>query len=127
MSRDAISTAETTSDTLQDSTSDSTGKTACGPTEETTPKPTEDAPSDPSGNTITTDHAGAAETGTKRPMTADLSGGLNVTSVPAVDPPRKRTRVQAAASRLLPISSGASESCSEVLHRMNQDHVSYQV
>ncbi|AWO97410.1 Hypothetical protein SMAX5B_010542 [Scophthalmus maximus] len=43
------------------------------------------------------------------------------------DQPRKRSRVQAAASRLLPISGGASESCSEVLHRMNQDHISHQV
>ncbi|XP_029381982.1 uncharacterized protein LOC115058678 isoform X2 [Echeneis naucrates] len=43
------------------------------------------------------------------------------------DRPRKRSRVQAAASRLLPISSGASESCSEILHRMNQDHISHQV
>lgn len=41
--------------------------------------------------------------------------------------PRKRYRVQAEASRFLPISSGASESCSEVLHRMNVDDVSHQV
>lgn len=41
--------------------------------------------------------------------------------------PRKRFRVQAEASRFLPISSGASESCSEVLHRMNVDDVSHQV
>ncbi|XP_029695858.1 uncharacterized protein isoform X3 [Takifugu rubripes] len=43
------------------------------------------------------------------------------------DRPRKRFRVQAEASRFLPISSGASESCSEVLHRMNVDDVSHQV
>ncbi|XP_077355772.1 uncharacterized protein LOC144003419 isoform X2 [Festucalex cinctus] len=42
-------------------------------------------------------------------------------------PPKKRYRVQVAASRLLPISSEASESCSKILHRMNQDHVSHQV
>ncbi|XP_077399894.1 uncharacterized protein LOC144034751 isoform X2 [Vanacampus margaritifer] len=42
-------------------------------------------------------------------------------------PPKKRFRVQVAASRLLPISSGASESCSKILHRMNQDHISHQV
>ncbi|KAM4712000.1 uncharacterized protein FYW61_021047 [Anableps anableps] len=58
-----------------------------------------------------------------------------LTSEPSVDQnrnsaqnhPKRRTRVQAAASRLLPISSGASESCSEILHRMNQDNVSYEV
>uniref|UniRef100_A0A087Y5C8 Uncharacterized protein n=2 Tax=Poecilia formosa TaxID=48698 RepID=A0A087Y5C8_POEFO len=41
--------------------------------------------------------------------------------------PKRRTRVQAAASRLLPISSSASEGVSEILHRMNQDNVSYEV
>nr|XP_020514131.2 uncharacterized protein LOC110002817 isoform X2 [Labrus bergylta] len=45
----------------------------------------------------------------------------------SADTPKKRSRIQAAASRLLPISGGASESCSQVLHRMNQDHVSHQV
>ncbi|XP_019726742.1 uncharacterized protein LOC109516539 isoform X2 [Hippocampus comes] len=43
------------------------------------------------------------------------------------EPPRKRCRVQAEASRLLPISSVASESCSAILHRTNLDHVSHQV
>ncbi|XP_015260753.1 PREDICTED: uncharacterized protein LOC107105148, partial [Cyprinodon variegatus] len=45
----------------------------------------------------------------------------------AQNQPKKRARVQAAASRLLPISGGASESCSEILHRMNQDSVSHEV
>lgn len=115
-------TAETTSDPGKDTTSDSTGKLACDPAEDRTSESTEDPPSDPSGDTSTTD-----QTGTKRPMTSDPSVDQNVASDPGVDRPRKRSRVQAAASRLLPISSGASESCSEVLHRMNQDHVSHQV
>lgn len=128
VSKDPLSTAETTSDPLKDSTLDSAGSTASEPTEETTSKPIEEAPSDPAGNSVTTDDTGASETGTTWPVTSDLCGDLNVTSdSPGGDPPRKRTRVQAAASRLLPISSGASESCSEVLHRMNQDHVSHQV
>ncbi|KAM3590375.1 uncharacterized protein V6R79_008242 [Siganus canaliculatus] len=65
--------------------------------------------------------------GNKRPTTSDSDVDQNVAPDLKADEPRKRTRVQAAASRLLPISSGASESCSEVLHRMNQDHVSHQV
>ncbi|XP_068569101.1 uncharacterized protein [Cebidichthys violaceus] len=73
-----------------------------------------DTTSDPTGDT-------------KRPMISDPIVDQTVTSDPGADQPRKRIRVQAAASRLLPISSGASESCSEVLHRMNQDHVSHQV
>lgn len=131
VSKDPLSTAETTSDPLKDSAVDavdSAGSTASEPTEETTSKPTEEAPSDPPGNSVTTDNTGASEIGTTWPVTSDLCGGLNVTSDSSGgDPPRKRTRVQAAASRLLPISSGASESCSDVLHRMNQDHVSHQV
>ncbi|XP_047442004.1 uncharacterized protein LOC125008688 [Mugil cephalus] len=67
-----------------------------------------------------------SETGTKRPPTSDPTD-QNATSDPDLNRPRKRARVQAAASRLLPISSGASESCSEILHRMNQDSVSHQV
>ncbi|KAI3375928.1 hypothetical protein L3Q82_016352 [Scortum barcoo] len=85
-------------------------------------------PLTPSGDTTTTHQTGTSETGTKHwPMTSDPSVDQNVTPDPRAYRPRKRTRVQAAASRLLPISSGASESCSEVLHRMNQDHVSHQI
>nr|XP_015830341.2 uncharacterized protein LOC107395459 [Nothobranchius furzeri] len=62
---------------------------------------------------------------THQPLSSGSDVDQNQNS--AVTPPRKRTRVQAAASRLLPISSGASESCSEILHRMNQDTVSHQV
>ncbi|XP_070849709.1 uncharacterized protein [Chaetodon trifascialis] len=121
-SQDFASTAEKTRDSVKDTTSDSTGNSACDPAEERTSKFTEDTPSDPSGDMTTTD-----QTGTKRPMTSEPNVDQNMTSDPSVDRPRKRSRVQAAASRLLPISSGASESCSEVLHRMNQDHVSHQV
>ncbi|XP_070711028.1 uncharacterized protein [Pempheris klunzingeri] len=66
-----------------------------------------------------------SDPGGDQSVTSDPGGDQSVTSDPGR--PRKRSRVQAAASRLLPISSGASESCSEVLHRMNQDHVSHQV
>ncbi|XP_034413445.1 uncharacterized protein LOC117747990 isoform X2 [Cyclopterus lumpus] len=111
----------------KDTTSDSTGKSACDPVVDRTDESTEDPPSDLSGDATTTDQTGTSETGTKRLMTSDLIVVQNVTSDPGADQPRKRSRVQAAASRLLPISSGASESCSEVLHRMNQDHVSHQV
>ncbi|XP_028298234.1 uncharacterized protein LOC114460545 [Gouania willdenowi] len=41
--------------------------------------------------------------------------------------PHRKRRVQAAASRLLPICSSASESCSSILHRMNLDNISYEV
>ncbi|XP_044039845.1 uncharacterized protein LOC122870113 [Siniperca chuatsi] len=126
-SKDSASTAETTSDPVKDTTSDSTGKSACDPADDRTSKSIEDTPSDPLKDTATTDQTGTSETGTKRPMTSDPSVDQNVSSDPGADRPRKRSRVQAAASRLLPISSGASESCSEVLHRMNQDHVSHQV
>ncbi|XP_074484513.1 uncharacterized protein LOC141763723 [Sebastes fasciatus] len=121
-SKDSASSAETTSDPVKDSTSDPTGKSACDPADDGTDKSSEDTPACPSGDATTTDR-----TGTKRPVTSDPSVDQNVTSDPGADQPRKRSRVQAAASRLLPISSGASESCSEVLHRMNQDHVSHQV
>ncbi|KAM6909037.1 uncharacterized protein FYW49_012920 [Xenentodon cancila] len=72
------------------------------------------------------------ETSADPPMdTTNLTSSANVdqnhTSDSSVYRTRKRIRVQAAASRLLPISSGASESCSEILHRMNQDSVSYEV
>nr|XP_046237444.1 uncharacterized protein LOC124054940 [Scatophagus argus]XP_046237445.1 uncharacterized protein LOC124054940 [Scatophagus argus] len=103
-------------------TPDSTGQSACDPTRDKMSKSTEDTPSDPSGDTATPE-----QTGTKRPMTSDPGVDQDLTSDPNTNRPRKRSRVQAAASRLLPISSGASESCSEVLHRMNQDHVSHQV
>ncbi|TDG99330.1 hypothetical protein EPR50_G00192810 [Perca flavescens] len=111
-SRDPTSTADTTTDP--------TGKSACDPADNAA---TEDAPSDPLGDKST-----AHQTGTKRPVTSDPRVDHDVTCDPGgAELPRKRSRVQAAASRLLPISSGASESCSEVLHRMNQDHVSHQV
>ncbi|XP_029282904.1 uncharacterized protein LOC115005252 isoform X2 [Cottoperca gobio] len=112
--------AETTSDPVKDTSSDTTGKLAGDPADIRTDKSTEDTPSDPSGDTT-------EQTRTNRPVTSDPSVDQNVTSDPEADRPRKRSRVQAAASRLLPISSGASESCSEVLHRMNQDQVSHQV
>lgn len=110
-SKDSTSTAEKTTDPVKDTTGDNrTSKTT-----------------EPSGVTTKTDQTGASETRTKRLVTCDPGVDQNMTSHPGTDRPRKRTRVQAAASRLLPISSGASESCSEVLHRMNQDHVSHQV
>ena len=102
-----------TSDPLKETNS---GNSACEPADNSTSNSTEDTPSDPSGD----------RTGTKQPMTSDPTDP-NMNSELGVDRPRKRIRVQAAASRLLPISSGASESCSEILHRMNQDHVSHQV
>lgn len=86
----------------------------------------EDTPSDPSGDVTAVDPTSeprVEQPSARDPGTADG----NVTSDSAPGQPRKRTRVQAAASRLLPISSGASESCSEILHRMNQDNVSHQV
>ncbi|XP_026017260.1 uncharacterized protein LOC113018411 isoform X2 [Astatotilapia calliptera] len=106
------SKAEANADPANDATSGSTSKLPCDVTRE-------DIPEDSLGET--------AETGTKQLMTSDPSVDQNTTSDPAVNRARKRTRVQAAASRLLPISSGASESCSEILHRMNQDNVSYEV
>ncbi|XP_038587515.1 uncharacterized protein LOC119912408 [Micropterus salmoides] len=121
-SKDPASKAETTSDPVKDATSDSTGKAASDPADDRTSKSTEDTPSDPLEDTSTAD-----QTGTKRPLTSDPGVDQNVSANPGADRPKKRIRVQAAASRLLPISSGASESCSEVLHRMNQDHVSHQV
>lgn len=121
-SKDSAPATEKTSDSVKDTTSDPTGNSVCDPADDRTSKFTEDTPSDPSGDRTTTD-----QTGTKRPVTSDPNVDQNMTSGPGVDRPRKRSRVQAAASRLLPISSGASESCSEVLHRMNQDHVSHQV
>ncbi|XP_059211600.1 uncharacterized protein LOC131990213 [Centropristis striata] len=113
---DPSAAQETTSDPVKDTTSDPTSGLACDPAESA-----EEMPPDSAG------HPTADRTGTKRPMTSDPGVDQNVTSDPGSDPPRKRSRVQAAASRLLPISSGASESCSEVLHRMNQDYVSHQV
>ncbi|XP_051251814.1 uncharacterized protein LOC127361326 isoform X2 [Dicentrarchus labrax] len=128
-SKDSAPSAETTSDPVVEST----GKLDCDPADNRSS--TEDRP--PLGETAT-----AEQIGTKRPavdqnvtsdpavdqnVTSDPAVDQNVTSDPSTDRPRKRSRVQAAASRLLPISSGASESCSEVLHRMNQDHVSHQV
>ncbi|XP_036969151.1 uncharacterized protein LOC119027801 [Acanthopagrus latus] len=123
-STDSASTAEKTTDPVQDTTGDSGSK--LDPPDNRTSK-TEATQSDPSGDTTKTDQIRASETSAKRLISCDPGVDQNTTSHPGTDRPRKRTRVQAAASRLLPISSGASESCSEVLHRMNQDHVSHQV
>lgn len=112
-SRDSASSAERPTDPSKDGACDSTVE--CDEADVT--DSTEDTPSDPS----------AEQTVTKGPTTSSPGVLENLTSDPAGEPPRKRSRVQAAASRLLPISSGASESCSEILHRMNQDHVSHQV
>lgn len=106
-----------TSDPTKDLTSDASGKPACDPADNRSSKSTGNTQSDPPGDT----------TGTEQPTTSDPSVDPDMTCDPGTERPKKRIRVQAAASRLLPISSGASESCSEVLHRMNQDHVSHQV
>lgn len=101
-----------TSDPSKNLTSDSPSAPASDPSESKDSKPSEPSEDSP---------------GKKQPVTSDPDISPDVTSDPGAEPPRKRVRVQAAASRLLPISSGASESCSEVLHRMNQDLVSHQV
>ncbi|XP_028254659.1 uncharacterized protein LOC114431278 [Parambassis ranga] len=118
------SAAKTTSDPVSVVASDSTGESACDQLQNIM---VEDTPPDPTTDMASTDPTGMSETGTKRSLTSDAGVDQNLTTDPAMNPPRKRTRVQAAASRLLPISSGASESCSEILHRMNQDNVSHQV
>lgn len=123
--KDSTSTAEMTTDPVKDTTGDSESK--LDPPDNRSSKVTEATQTEPSGVTTKTDQTWASETRTKRLATCDPGVDQNMTSHPGTDRPRKRTRVQAAASRLLPISSGASESCSEVLHRMNQDHVSHQV
>lgn len=95
-----------------------------------TPEPTAEPPKDPEASgTWDPDKDGPSESteNPAEPSGAEPGGAHGGDQSEAPDRPRKRTRVQAAASRLLPISSGASESCSEVLHRMNQDHVSHQV
>ncbi|XP_037336930.1 uncharacterized protein LOC119223653 isoform X1 [Pungitius pungitius] len=118
-------TPESTRSDPDPANSDSAGKSALNPAADRSDASTQDAPSDPSGDPTTKDQA--SEVGTNQSMTSDPTVNQNESSHPGADQPRKRSRVQAAASRLLPISSGASESCSEVLHRMNQDHVSHQV
>ncbi|KAM9836767.1 uncharacterized protein ACBR49_019195 isoform 1-T2 [Aulostomus maculatus] len=97
--------------------SEATGESVCDGTGDRTSSSAQETLCEPSGDTSTVDRTGTSDSGTKRPVSSDPGG----------EQPRKRCRVQAAASRLLPISSGASESCSEILHRMNQDHVSHQV
>ncbi|CAN9509392.1 unnamed protein product [Ophioblennius macclurei] len=77
--------------------------------------------------TVDSSAATDATCGSKRPPDSESGAVPNAASEGGANQPRKRARVQAAASRLLPISSGASESCSEILHRMNLDNVSYQV
>ncbi|XP_068444311.1 uncharacterized protein [Clinocottus analis] len=137
-SRDSASAAEdkdttsdsykdTTSDSYKDTTSNSYKDTPCDCAGKPACESTEDPPSDLLGDATTADQTGTSEKSTERLPASDPIVDQNVTSDPGPDPPRKRSRVQAAASRLLPISSGASEGCSEVLHRMNQDHVSHQV
>ncbi|XP_037539155.1 uncharacterized protein LOC119416021, partial [Nematolebias whitei] len=69
----------------------------------------------------------SSEPGTNQTLTSAPGMDQNQNIDLVLNQPKKRTRVQAAASRLLPISSGASESCSKILHRMNQDNVSYEV
>ncbi|XP_008302179.1 uncharacterized protein LOC103373943 [Stegastes partitus] len=108
------SAPEMSSGLMNDAASDSTRKL-------------EDTPPEPSGDMSNTEQTGSSDGGSKHPSTSNPGEDQNVTSDPGANRPRKRTRVQAAASRLLPISSGASESCSEILHRMNQDNVSHQV
>lgn len=125
-SKDLASTAEKICDPENDKTTDSTGKSALDLKDDKT-KSTEDTPSDSSGDTTTTAQTWTCESGTKQTMTSDTNVDQNTTFDLGANQPRKRSRVQAAASRLLPISSGASESCSEVLHRMNWDQVSHQV
>ncbi|XP_069031683.1 uncharacterized protein [Embiotoca jacksoni] len=116
------SAADTTSDPGDATPSDRPGKSSRERPDGGTP---EDA-LDPS-DTTSAEQTGTSEAGTAPSSTSDPRVDQNVTPDPGVNRPRKRTRVQAAASRLLPISSGASESCSEILHRMNQDNVSHQV
>lgn len=118
------SAAKITSDPVSHLTSDSTGESACDQLQNIM---AEDTPPDPPRDMASTDQTGISETGTNLSLTSDAGVDQNLTTDPAMTQPRKRTRVQAAASRLLPISSGASESCSEILHRMNQDNVSHQV
>ncbi|XP_061525263.1 uncharacterized protein LOC133397876 [Phycodurus eques] len=86
-----------------------------------TADPSKDSSSDP------TSEGGANSPEDPAPPHSGESSRSKQLGASDTEPPRKRRRVQAAASRLLPISSGASESCSEVLHRMNRDHVSHQV
>ncbi len=126
LSKDLASTGEKTSDPEKDTTSDSTGKSSCDPADDRA-KSADYTSSNPLGAPAPIAQTGASESGTKQTITCDPTVDQNTVSDPSVDRPRKRSRVQAAASRLLPISSGASESCSEVLHRMNWDHVSHQV
>ncbi|XP_051800651.1 uncharacterized protein LOC127532691 [Acanthochromis polyacanthus] len=104
-------------DPFRDPSTETSSDPATGMSEDTPPEPS-DVP--------TTEQTSGSDGGSKRPGTSDSGEDQNPSSEPAASRPRKRTRVQAAASRLLPISSGASESCSEILHRMNQDNVSHQ-
>ncbi|KAK5602095.1 hypothetical protein CRENBAI_016732 [Crenichthys baileyi] len=94
-------------------TSESTGELTFGPAQKTPADPSAEAPNPNS------------EHENNQVLISEPSLDQNQNSTQ--NHPKKRTRVQAAASRLLPISSGASESCSEILHRMNQDNVSYEV
>ncbi|CAJ1048347.1 uncharacterized protein LOC122870113 [Xyrichtys novacula] len=115
-SGDSAFLAARPTDPSEDRICDSTGEeAACDQEEVRISESTEDTPSDPSAEQ------------NNGPKASNTTVHQNLSSDSGADPPRKRSRVQAAASRLLPISSGASESCSEVLHRMNQDHVSHQV
>ncbi|XP_034021627.1 uncharacterized protein LOC117506240 isoform X2 [Thalassophryne amazonica] len=111
-----------TSDPAVDGTTRLPKDMTSDPAEIMTCHPVSDRKSESTEDTLTVDH-----TETQVTQITGLSPDQTTTSDPRMDQPRKRFRVQAAASRLLPISGGASESCSEILHRMNQDHISQQV
>lgn len=122
------SSIDPSKDSSIDPSRDSSTETSSDPAvaSDSTGRP-EDTPPEPSADVSSMERSGSSDGASKRPGTSDPGEDQNPSSEPAAGRPRKRTRVQAAASRLLPISSGASESCSEILHRMNQDNVSHQV
>ncbi|XP_058479628.1 uncharacterized protein LOC131455827 [Solea solea] len=127
LASDSISIIEKPFEDISDATSDITGKSACDVADDGTSTSMADSSCDPPRDTVTGNPTGTFETGSKRAMTEEVGEDQNETSDFSAERPRKRSRVQAAASRLLPISGGASESCSEVLHRMNHDHISHEV
>ncbi|KAG7232364.1 hypothetical protein INR49_008932 [Caranx melampygus] len=92
--------SDPSSDPFTDPCTDSTAETTFDPLKTSR----EDTPRDPPEDTDPAGRTRTFETSSKRPMTSDPSGDQNVTSDPGLDRPKKRCRVQAAASRLLPIS-----------------------